>query len=222
MWLALPGGSLRVGDPAIEKALLELLREEVNVKQLELIGDDSDLVDRRVKPLLPRIGPRLGSAIRGSRGGPGERGRVPARGASAWREWIWPADEGRDPRHISRAGTAVAHEDGLVVIHRHRPSMNALRAEGDARELTRAVQDLRKQAGLELRRADRTLARTLPAALLAPIEPYLAALWLTTPSPARSPPRRATLRCGRSASTDQRWGSVPLASAASGCYDFMR
>jgi hypothetical protein len=34
---------LTAGDAAVERALLELLREEVNVKQLELIGDDSTL-----------------------------------------------------------------------------------------------------------------------------------------------------------------------------------
>ncbi len=50
-----------------------------------------------------------------------------------------------------------------------------LRAEGDARELTRAVQDLRKQAGLEL---DETIELWLdaPQAVLAPLEPYLGRL----------------------------------------------
>ena len=38
-------------------------RDEVNVKSIELIGDESELVDRRVKPLLPKIGKKLGAAI---------------------------------------------------------------------------------------------------------------------------------------------------------------
>ena len=58
LWLALPGGDLPERD-----ALLALIADEVNVKEILLIGDESELVDRRVKPLLPRIGKRLGGAI---------------------------------------------------------------------------------------------------------------------------------------------------------------
>ncbi|HET9682418.1 MAG TPA: class I tRNA ligase family protein, partial [Candidatus Limnocylindrales bacterium] len=58
MWLALPGGSLPEQD-----ALLGLIADEVNVKAIELIGDESALVERRVKPLLPKVGKRLGAAI---------------------------------------------------------------------------------------------------------------------------------------------------------------
>jgi len=149
MWLALPTGSLGVGDPAVEGALLELLREEVNVKSIELIGDDSELVNRRVKPLLPRIGPRLGTAIP----------KVMAAARANEVEFLpggvvrlagveLAADE-VEILATPRSGTAVAHDEGLVVIA-ETDLDDALRAEGDARELTRAVQDLRKQAGLEL------------------------------------------------------------------------
>ena len=40
-----------------------LIATEINVKVVEVIADDSDLVERRVKPLLPKIGKRLGAAI---------------------------------------------------------------------------------------------------------------------------------------------------------------
>ena len=46
-------------------------------------------------------------------------------------------------------GTAVAEDDGLVVLVNTEIDGD-LRAEGDAREMTRAIQDLRKQAELEL------------------------------------------------------------------------
>ena len=39
------------------------LADELNVKTVELIGDESELVERRVKPLLPVIGKKHGSRI---------------------------------------------------------------------------------------------------------------------------------------------------------------
>src|SRR3990172_8363779 len=58
LWLALPGGDLHELD-----AVVSLIADEVNVKAVELIGDESALVERRVKVLLPKVGKRLGSQI---------------------------------------------------------------------------------------------------------------------------------------------------------------
>ncbi len=58
LWLALPGGDLHELE-----ALVALIAEELNVRHVELIGDESELVDRRLKVLLPKVGKRLGSAI---------------------------------------------------------------------------------------------------------------------------------------------------------------
>jgi len=48
-----------------------------------------------------------------------------------------------------RPGTAVAHDEGLVVVI-DTELTPALRAEGDARDLQRAIQDLRRDADLAL------------------------------------------------------------------------
>jgi isoleucyl-tRNA synthetase len=173
MWLALPGG--RLGDDGrVERALIELLRDEVNVRQIELIGDESELVERRVKPLLPVIGPRLGpdvpkvmSAARAN-----EVEYLPDGGVRL-AGFELAADE-VEILATPRPGTAVAHDEGLVVVIDTELD-DDLRAEGDARELTRAVQDLRKQAGLELDELI-NLWLVAPPELLRSLEPFLGRL----------------------------------------------
>ena len=69
-WLALPDRGLAVGRRAAA-----LVADEINVKAVEVIADDSDLVERRVKPLLPKIGKRLGCGDPGRDGGGPRRRR---------------------------------------------------------------------------------------------------------------------------------------------------
>jgi isoleucyl-tRNA synthetase len=144
MWLAVPGGDLPERD-----VLLGLIADEVNVRDVQLIDDESALVERRVKPLLPKIGRRLGAQIpavmAAARAGAfelHEDGSVSLGGATL-------APDEVEIQATPRPGTAVAHDQGLVVVIDTELTPE-LRAEGDARELQRAVQDLRRTAGLAL------------------------------------------------------------------------
>jgi isoleucyl-tRNA synthetase len=144
MWLALPGGDLPERD-----ALLALVADEVNVRSVELIGDESELVERRVRPLLPKIGKRLGPAIPAVMTAAKE-GRFEIRPDGS----VEIAGQTLAPDEVEilaspRPGTVVAHDVGLVVVLDTELTPDLI-AEGDARELQRAIQDLRKEAGLAL------------------------------------------------------------------------
>jgi len=144
MWLALPGGDLPDGA-----ALLALVRDEVNVKTVELIGDESQLVERRVKPLLPRIGKTHGSAIPAIMAAARENAVEYHPDGSVTLAGVTLGPDEVEILATPRTGMAVAHDAGIVVVIDTEIGPE-LRAEGDARELQRAIQDLRKEAGLAL------------------------------------------------------------------------
>jgi isoleucyl-tRNA synthetase len=150
LWLAVPAGRLtRPGSPD-EPALLGLLADELNVKEVAVIGDESELVERRVKPLLPVLGSRgrgtqIPAVMAAARSGEVEY--LPGGGVRLAGVELAPDEV--EILATPRPGTAVAEDDGVVVVIDTTLS-DELRAEGDARELQRAIQDLRKQAELAL------------------------------------------------------------------------
>ena len=149
VWVSLPASALDGTGDADRGALLGVVGEELNVRSVEVIGDESELVERRVKPLLPVIGKRLGPAVPGvmAAARANEVEYLPDGGVRLAGVTLGPDEV--EIMATPRPGTAIAQDEGVVVAI-DTTLTDELRAEGDARELQRALQDLRKQAELAL------------------------------------------------------------------------
>ena len=132
--------------------------EELNVKAVEMLAPDADLVSYRVKPNLPRIGKRFGKRVPAIRAALAamDGGAVAAAVAAgrpfdvtAGGETIAFEPEDVLVESTSAEGYACAEEGGYLV-GLDTSLTEALEREGLARELVRTVQEARKQAGLEV------------------------------------------------------------------------
>ena len=132
--------------------------EELNVKTLEFIAADAELVSYRIKPHLPRLGKRYGKQIPAIRQALAEADGAAIAAACAsgegitlavGEESITFAAEDLLVETESAEGYACAESGGQLVAL-DTTLNDALVREGIAREIVRTVQDGRKQAGLEV------------------------------------------------------------------------
>lgn len=142
----------------VERAALDRLREqiedELNVKSAQAYTDAGGRVKYTLRPNLPVLGPRLGSDV----------GKVRQALAAADGAEIARAMRGGQPISIAGVelaasdillsvdaadGWAVAEDGGYIALVDARLTPELVR-EGMARELVRRLQDLRREAGLEL------------------------------------------------------------------------
>jgi isoleucyl-tRNA synthetase len=152
---------VRVPDDAAAAAVqrhADQILEELNIKRIELIPRDAKLVSYRIKPNLPVVGKRYGKLIPALREFLSAADGVAIAAAAARGETqrftIAGHEVELEPGALlveteSAEGFACAEEAGYLV---GLDTMldDALRREGLARELIRAIQDARKQAGFEV------------------------------------------------------------------------
>ncbi len=166
---AAAGGAL-APDAAVAAELESHVRDELNVKELELITDDAGLVERTLYPLLPVIGPRHGQDV--------VKIMAAARSAdwqltddgSALAGGVRLAPDEFELKARARPGHEVA-EDGNVLVALDTEIDEALGAEGLAREVAHRLQNLRKSAGLEISDRIRVAVRA-PVALAERLGPH--------------------------------------------------
>ena len=154
-------------ERAAIEARADLVTAELNVKELDFVSDESELVSYSAKPNYRALGPRFGKKM------PQVAAAVesldPTHVASVLAEGgeigisIEGADHGLGPDDITLAlqpleGYEVEAEAGHAVALQLELD-DELRREGLAREIVHAVQNARKAAGLEITdRIDLTLA----------------------------------------------------------------
>jgi isoleucyl-tRNA synthetase len=142
-----------------------LVLDELNVKDLQVVGLDAQFIDYALRPNLPRLGPRYGKKLGALRQAlAAADARAVAAAVNAGREFevsvngevfkLEPDDVLVDSK--SAQGFVSAESDGMLVALDTRID-DALAKEGLAREVVRALQDARKHKALHI--ADRIVAR---------------------------------------------------------------
>jgi isoleucyl-tRNA synthetase len=139
-------------------ALVDILTEEINVKEIEIASEVGELVKYRLIPNNRVLGPRFGALFPKVRQALSELDAVfAARELHSGRSLILEVDGssvslgGEDViiQTESRGGLAVASDKGITVAI-DTTLTESLKQEGIARDLVRRVNTMRKDAGLAL------------------------------------------------------------------------
>ena len=133
----------------------EIILDEVNVKTLEYVTDDSGLVRRRARPNFKSLGPKLGASAQKVAAQIKELPEAELRTLERTKSLMLTVDgvtctltpEDVEIVREDVAGWVVETDGGLTVALDTRLDEGLL-AEGNAREFVNRVQNLRKDAGL--------------------------------------------------------------------------
>lgn len=149
-----PLSKVRIGlphsvDPKVVLLQKEVILEELNVKELELLKDPGELADFVALPNAKLLGPKYGKdvqkIIQEAKTGKFKKeksGKIKVAGFTLEPEEIELAYRGKE-------GVDIESEEG-VVVNLDLTITEDLYKEGLMREVVRAVQDLRKDAGYEV------------------------------------------------------------------------
>ncbi|MCB1174388.1 MAG: isoleucine--tRNA ligase [Leptospiraceae bacterium] len=143
---------------AIERFANEL-KDELNVKAIRFLDESAGILDYRIKPNLPVLGKRLGPAVRHVQTYlASAHARELVQQFKAGQAVIFQTESGEQIElgtdevlieSISKEGTAGAEAQGMLVALDTRLTPGLI-AEGQARDLVRHIQELRKNSGLNV------------------------------------------------------------------------
>jgi len=143
--------------PQLLDGLLDLLTEEVNVKEVEFLKDASSLKRLVARPIFQNLGPRFGKKVNAVaeviRELPAEKVEA-LRASGSLKLFVEGQEESIEAsevqiEEVTRAGYVGASENGYQV-YLSTELDDKLRGEGFAREVVNKVQNMRKKAGFNV------------------------------------------------------------------------
>ncbi len=145
------------GDPARLSPLLPLAAEELNVKEVVFAASEGELAGWRAKPNFRALGPRLGPRVKALAEALSRDDGTLAGELAAGRSVTVDLPDGEvvlGPEEVdlvreTREGWRLA-SDGTTAVALDLTVDDELRGEGLAREVIRAIQDARRDAGLAI------------------------------------------------------------------------
>jgi len=124
------------------------IAQELNVKAIEIVANASEIADRVARAQAKKLGPKYGGAVQGIIKDLKEgRFSQNADGTVSVGQYLLLDDE-VEISFVGKQGLSVESENGIVVALSTEITPE-LELEGDARDLVRAIQDLRKEADFE-------------------------------------------------------------------------
>ncbi len=140
------------------EAVKELIRNEVNVKDVEFVDNATGILVKRVKCDFKKLGPKFGKQMKGVAAAVAAMGQEDI--AQLERDGHFTfADVNGQPATVDVADVEIISEDipgwlvaneGNLTVALEVTVTEDLRREGVARELVNRIQNLRKQSGLEI------------------------------------------------------------------------
>jgi isoleucyl-tRNA synthetase len=141
-------------DRAAVQRMADVILEEVNVKNIEYVTDESGLVRKKAKPNFKSLGPKFGKnvqhvATRIKEMTPAEIGDLERTGGFAFPLNGGTVTIGRSDVEILREDIQgwLVESDGVLTVALDTELTDALIAEGCAREFVSRIQNMRKDAG---------------------------------------------------------------------------
>jgi isoleucyl-tRNA synthetase len=143
---------------AIVEAVKDIILDEVNVKDIQFVDDDSNIVDKAAKPNFPKLGKRLGGKMKAVAAIIRNMTKQQINDFETSGSITLTLDDGSnilissDELEIQRTGLegwSVETQDGITVALDTEISDELLR-EGITREFMNRVQNMRKEADYEV------------------------------------------------------------------------
>ncbi len=139
------------------EAVSELIKSEVNVKEVELLDDASGIIVKRIKPNYKTLGPRFGKDMKAIAKAVGEMGQEDIQKIEREGEFVLELENKTIKLQLEDVEISSQDIEGWLVASSGPLTValdvtitDTLRREGIARELVNRIQNLRKESGFEV------------------------------------------------------------------------